>query len=196
MNTYVYQIGQSLYINLTNKCCNKCTFCIRNDHDGIEDYELWLDKEPTALEIINELPRVREYAEAVFCGFGEPTYKMDEIVAVGKFIKDYGVPVRINTNGLGRLINGRDIVPELKEAVDIVSISLNAPDRAGYDAVSRSVYGEKAFDELCDFAEACKGAGLKVIFTVVDVISDEQMEKSKALAEKLGIGFRVRAEIK
>ncbi len=196
MNTYVYQIGQSLYINLTNKCCNKCTFCIRNEHDGIANYDLWLDKEPTALEIINELPRVRGYNEAVFCGFGEPTYKMNEIVTVGKFIKDYKVKVRINTNGLGRLINRRDIVPELKEGVDVVSISLNAPDRVNYNKVSRSIYGEKAFDELCDFAVSCKNAGLEVIFTVVDVIPVEQMEESKKLAEKLGVGFRIRTEIK
>ena len=89
MDTLVYELDKKLYINLTNQCSNDCDFCIRNHSDGIEDYYLWLSKEPTANDIINAIEEkgVDNFSEAVFCGFGEPLYALDVMLEVAIYLK-------------------------------------------------------------------------------------------------------------
>ena len=57
MNTLTYVYDNKIYLNLTNKCSNNCEFCIRHTGDGVLDYYLWLDKEPTADEVIEDLKK-------------------------------------------------------------------------------------------------------------------------------------------
>ncbi|MBR6692458.1 MAG: TatD family nuclease-associated radical SAM protein [Clostridia bacterium] len=120
-NVYSYEIDGKLYINLTNKCSNSCEFCVRQK-DTYEGYFLWLDNEPSVLDVINSVQDLDKYAEVVFCGYGEPTYRIAEVVELGKYFKSKGKITRLNTNGHGSKINGRDISSELIGAIDVVSI--------------------------------------------------------------------------
>jgi len=195
MDTYIYKYGDAVYINLTNECTNRCTFCIRNAHKGVDDYDLWLEKEPEAKDIINRLEQIRDETKFVFCGFGEPTMKLGVLLEVAKYLKERGAYVRLNTNGQGSAYAGYDIAPSLRGLVDKVSVSLNAPDAAGYDRICRSVYGEKAFGNVLGFAKSCIAQGIDTVLTVVDVIGEEEIEKCRRLAESMGAGFRVRRRI-
>ncbi len=194
MDTFVYEIDGKLYINLTNRCSNDCEFCVRNGKDSYYGNKLWLSKEPTAEEVLALIPDFG-YSEVVFCGFGEPTFKMKEVSAIGKELKKRGFFVRINTNGQGNLINGRDITEELVAAVDKVNVSLNAGDRDKYYEICRPVFGEDAFDAILDFASLCKDRGIITEFSIVDVLSEKDKEKCEEIAERLGIRLRIRKYI-
>lgn len=195
MDTYVYKYGNSIYINLTNRCTNACTFCIRNKHEGVGGHNLWMKKEPEAQEIISELKKETAIEKAVFCGFGEPTMRLEVLIEVAGYLKSRGANVRLDTNGQGSAYNKRDITPELKGLIDTVSVSLNAPDAKGYQQISKSVFGEEAFQHLQDFAKGCLKQGIETMFSVVDVIGLQQIEESKKIAESIGAKFRVRKYI-
>lgn len=190
MDTYVYEIDGKDYINLTNKCTNACTFCVRNHQDGVDGYKLWLKKEPAAQEVVDILAKNKR--DVVFCGFGEPTTRIDALCEIADFVKSYGGNVRINTNGHGNAYNKKDIVPMLKGRVDTLSISLNGSDGEKYQAVCKSVYGEKGFDYTLDFARESAKAGIEVILSVVSIIGDEETEKCRKIAKNAGAKFRVR----
>ena len=138
MDTYAYMFGENLYINLTNRCCNDCTFCLRNDGDGVGEDNLWLSKEPKAHEVIAAVARFApsSYRDVVFCGYGEPTYALDVMREVADYVHGIGKQTRLNTNGLGNVIQGKDIVPQLKGKIDTVSVSLNDCSAEKYDEVS------------------------------------------------------------
>ena len=195
MDTIAYELDGKLYINLTNRCSNDCSFCVRNGKESYFGNKLWLSKEPTSEEVIAAIPPM-DYDEVVFCGFGEPTFRIKEIIEVGAELKKRGYIVRLDTNGQGNLINGRDITEDLAKAVDKVNVSLNECNAEKYFDICRPVFGEDAFDELIDFAEKCKERGLYVTFSVVDVIGEEDIEKCKEIADKAGIPLRVREYIK
>jgi TatD family-associated radical SAM protein len=195
MDTYVYKIGAALYINLTNWCSNACGFCIRNGSDGIEDYKLWLKKEPTAAEVTALIGDPKKYTEIVFCGFGEPLKKLDELKKIAAYVKDNGGTVRINTNGQASLIWGRDVVPELVGLVDKINVSLNASDKTKYQKICRSTYGEAAFDAMIAFAKACVDRLPETVLSVVETIGEDEIKKCAALAKSIGAKFRVRKMI-
>lgn len=125
--TIVYKVHNNLYVNLTNRCSCSCVFCLRQNRDHMEESDsLWLDHEPTLQEVKDAFAKedMSQYEEVVFCGFGEPTERMDLLLEVAAFVKEnYQKPIRINTNGQANLINGRDVAPELKGLVDTISIS-------------------------------------------------------------------------
>ncbi len=192
---FVYRYGDNLYINLTNKCSNSCDFCVRNNGDGIGDSgNLWLSREPSAQEVCALIEKQGNYDEIVFCGYGEPTYKVDEIVAISKFVHGKGKKTRLNTNGQGNLINGKDIVPMLAGAIDIISISLNSDNACGYDAVCHSIYGEDAFDEMISFTKKCVEAGIKTVMSVV-AVDGIDIEKCREVALSVGATLKVREYI-
>lgn len=192
-NTYIYFFADGLYINLTNRCCNDCTFCLRNNHDGVGEDSLWLEEEGSKEEIVRQISQTDlSFDEAVFCGYGESTYRLDDMLFIADYLHSLGKKTRLNTNGLGSLINGEDIVPKLVGKIDFVSVSLNQCDAVKYDEVSRSVYGEEAFDAMLRFSKDCVDSGIKVLMTVVDVIPPEDIEKCRILTQKLGAQFRVR----
>ena len=195
MADILYTYKNEVYVNLTNKCDCSCTFCIRSHKDGVGDADtLWHKKDPAPEEVTAAMDAFdfAGYQELVYCGYGEPTCALENLVASAKYAKEkYGIKVRINTNGLGNLYNGKDIVPELMDAVDVVSISLNAPNEKKYMEVTRPQF-ENAFQGMLDFASECREKGLEVRFTVVDVLPDEEIKASRQLAESMGIGLRVR----
>jgi TatD DNase family protein len=192
---FTYAIRHSLYINMTNKCSNKCDFCPRHREQYIvKGHNLKIDREPSAEEVIKEVERQcarREFKEAVFCGLGEPTIRMDALTAIGKALRGKGLSVRLNTNGLGSVINKRDIVPMLKEAVNELSISLNATDAKQYAEICRPPGGAKAYAGLLDFAKRAVQAGIKTTLSVV-MMPGLDVEKARKTAASLGAGFRVR----
>ncbi|NLN41416.1 MAG: radical SAM protein [Clostridiales bacterium] len=192
MDNYVYKLGDALYINLTNQCTNACDFCIRKGSQGMGEYKLWLKTEPTAQQVIEQLGDVKKYSEVVFCGFGEPTIKLNELIEIAKKVKANGVKVRVNTNGHANLYHGRNVVPELAGLVDVMSISLNAPTAEEYQKICRSRYGLEAFDGMLDFARKCVGVIPEVVLSVVDVLPPEDIEKCRKIAKQVGAKFRVR----
>ncbi|MBC8539254.1 radical SAM protein [Christensenellaceae bacterium NSJ-63] len=191
MDTYVYQVGGKNYINLTNRCNNACDFCIRQNKVGIPGFSLWLEKEPEAEEVIAQLDAAGR-GDVVFCGYGEPTLRLDVLKEVAAYVKSYGGKVRVNTNGLANREYGRDVVPELENLVDVMSISLNEASAEKYDAVCHSIYGPAAFDEMLDFARRCAGTRMDTVLSVVDVISPEDIAVCREIAEKVGARLRVR----
>ncbi len=191
-----YEVGNSLYINITNRCTNRCSFCLRNSRDGVgTGTNLWLDQEPTVAQVLADIGKrdVSRYQEFVFCGFGEPLTRPADVVAICRQLKQqYDKPVRIDTNGQANLICGEDITPQLAGLVDSISISLNAKNRVEYQQACSSSYGEAAFDAILDFAVKCKEYIPKVVLTVVDVLPEEDIAACKKLARDLGVDFRVR----
>lgn len=200
MADIIYTYEGSAYLNITNKCPCSCVFCIRSNGDGLGSAEtLWHKKDPTIEEIKAEIDAFdfSDYGEVVFCGYGEPTQALDNLIESAKYLKEkHGLKIRLNSNGLSDLINGKKTAHLLEGIVDSISISLNAPDAESYQRVSRSKFGNEAFDAVLSFATDCKKYIPKVKFTVVDVISDEEIELCKQLSEKLEIPLRVRSWIK
>ena len=193
----LYKVHNNLYINLTNRCPYSCTFCLRQKMDKVgESDTLWLLREPTAEEVIEEFKKwdVDSFHEIVFCGFGEPTEAFDVLKEVAEFIKSkYNKPIRLNTNGVGSLINKRNIAPELEGLIDTVSISLNNPDPEEYAKLVRSKYGVKSFQEMIDFAKECKKYVPNVVMSTVDTtISHEEEKKCKEICDKIGAEYRIR----
>ena len=193
MNTYVYTLGKSAYINLTNACSNSCDFCIRNYKDGMADYNLWLTKDPTAKEIIELLGDVTKYDEVVFCGYGEPTYRLDELSEIGRYVKSFGTKVRLNTNGHALLINGEGAMEKLVGAVDIISVSLNEATKEGYDKICHPIF-EDGFSAMIDFTKKAvlTGAFSSVRMSVMDIIGEENVQKCRKLAQSVGAELFVR----
>lgn len=198
-NTLVYKHNNSLYINLTNRCTNNCDFCVRNSSDGIDGSNLWLDDEPTSDEVIVELNKheIARYDEIVFCGFGEPMLRLDVLIKIAKFIKAKfpAVRTRINTNGQANLYYGHDITPQLQGIIDVISISLNAPDAKEYENICHSDFGESAFEGLLDFAQHASKYIPKVRLSVVDIIGKEKIERCQKVADSVGIELFVREMI-
>lgn len=196
--TISYEVGENLYINITNKCPCACTFCIRNSADGAYGSDpLWLEHEPSFDEIMKDLESrdLAKYREIVFCGYGEPTCRLDMVIKVAEKLK--AMPcnhvLRINTNGLSDLINGRSTAEEICRFMDIVSVSLNAGTEDEYMKVTRPKY-DNAFQAMQDFTADCvKQKSAEIIMSVVDVIPKKEIEASKEIAEKLGATLRIRA---
>lgn len=195
--TISYEVGKNLYLNLTNQCPCSCTFCIRNHADGAYGSDpLWLEHEPSAEEIAAALDSVdlSSYDEIVFCGYGEPTCRIDTVVETAGYIKKKrpSARLRINTNGLGDLINGYSVAEKLCAVMDVVSVSLNAGTKDEYLKVTRPKF-DNAFEAMQKFTADCVKTGKsEVIMSVVDIIPEEQIEASREIAEKLGAKLRVR----
>ena len=198
MKNFVYEYGDSLYINLTNKCPNNCEFCLRNFKNGVGEDDLRLSREPNFEDVKEALSLfpLKKYDEIVFCGFGEPMCALSVLSQVGPYLKRLGLKTRVNTNGLGGLWNKRGDVPQLiSKYIDAVSISLNASNRELYQEICRSKYGEEAFDAIIDFTKGCVENGIDTTLTVVDFIGEDEIAECRKLAEELGAKFRVRPTI-
>ena len=190
---YTYQ--NQVYANITNQCNCNCTFCIRALHQGVGSADtLWHPSPPGKEAVLDAVQNFdfTGYRELVFCGYGEPTCALDTLLPAAKYAKEQkGLWIRLNTNGLGSAQNGRDIVPELKEWIDTVSISLNAPDAHRYEQVTRPRIPD-AFQEMRQFTRRCVEEGLDVQWTVVDVLPPEEIVRCEKLAKEARIPLRVR----
>lgn len=198
-DTYAYVLDGNLYINLTNKCSNGCDFCVRNERASYYGNYLWLRHgEPTPEKVIaaaSGMGDLSRFKEAVFCGFGEPTYRVEEMTALCDYFHSKGLSTRLNTNGQGNLINKRDIVPELKNKIDLVNVSLNASCAEKYQKICRSQFGESGFEAMIEFAKLCKKNGVNCRFSIVDCIGEEEVEACKRLAESARIPLYIRSYI-
>ena len=193
-----YIVEDKLYVNITNKCSNRCEFCIRNNGDGAYGSDsLWLEREPTREEILESIFSwdLSAFPELVFCGYGEPTYRLDDAVFVAKTVKEKfpKIKVRINTNGHSDLILGRETAPEYEGAFDIVSISLNTPSRERYQQICHSIFGEDSFDALLHFASEVKRfVPIVSLSAVKETLSSEEIEHCRKICDSLGVTLRLR----
>ena len=193
----LYKVHNNLYVIVTNICPCACTFCLRQNMDHVgESKSLWLEREPSAEEVIAEFAKfdMSRFNEVVFCGFGEPTEAFEVLKKVAAFVKEtYHMPIRLNTNGLGNLVNGRDITPEMEGLIDTVSISLNTPNADRYHELVRSKFGDKSFDAMLDFARSSTKYVTNVAMTTVDTtITKEEDEECRRICDSIGAKYRIR----
>ena len=193
----VYDYFGGLYINLTNKCPNACEFCIRNFTNSLGDADsLVLKEDPTVDEVKKELENwdVRSYDEVVFCGYGEPTERLPEVLELARHIKaKYGRQIRINTNGLADLIWGRPTAPDLKGVIDAVSVSMNEADAQKYYDLCHPKFGLKSYDAVIKYIEDVRDYVPYVATSVVtSAISSESINICRAKAAELGVVFKLR----
>ena len=187
---------ENIYVNLTNKCPCSCTFCLRNTKEMAESNSLWLDTEPTVEEIIGEFEKydLTQFNEVIFCGFGEPLTRLDDLLEVAKYLKNRNrnTPIRINTNGLANLIHKKEIAPLLKGLINTVSISINASNAEEYFRLTRNKFGIESYDAMLKFSVSCKEYVPNVIMTVVDCIGQEEIEACQVVCDTIGVPLRVR----
>ena len=188
---------RSIYVNLTNSCTCSCTFCLRSMKKMAEETTLWLKTEPTVAEVKALLDAAPwDYiGEVVFCGFGEPTERLEDLKALLAYVKQThpDVLTRLNTNGLSDLSYGRDTAPDFKGILDTISISLNASNKERYLELTRSRFGIQSYDAMLQFAQRCKQYVPNVVLTVVDHVEDsEEIAKCQAICQERGLTLRVR----
>lgn len=197
MMTITYPVNKGLYINMTNRCPCACTFCLRHNADGVYGSDsLWLDREPTVQEVCDSVDTwdLNQFNEVVFCGYGEPTERLEDLLLVAKYIKAKGdIKIRINTNGLADLIWQKQTAPQLKDLIDTVSISLNTPNQEDYLKVVRPKFGVESYDAMLRYAKDCTAYVPNVVMTVVDVVTTkEEQEQCRKICENIGARLRVR----
>lgn len=195
MADILYTYKNQVYANITNKCDCSCRFCIRSHADSVGDAEtLWHTKDPSLCEIKSAMDAFdfTGYDELVYCGYGEPTCALDNLIETAKYAKEkYKVSVRINTNGLANLYHKENVIPRLAEVVDALSISLNAPTSEQYNYVTRPKF-EGAFEAMLSFAKEAHEVIPNVKLSIVDVLSEEDIKACRELADSLGIPLKIR----
>lgn len=198
MADIIYNLEGGTYFNLTNKCPCNCAFCIRSKGDAVGSAEkLWFDEDPSINDIKKAIDNhdFSDVDEAVFCGYGEPTCVLDNLIETARYLKEIkpSIKLRLNTNGLSDLINKKSTAKQICENIDIISVSLNNPNSEEYDKITRNIFKGKAFDAMLKFTKECVECGNEVHMTVVDVISKENIEKSRKICEDLGAIFVLRS---
>ena len=186
-----YKIRNSLYLNITNRCSNRCSFCAKFDDFTVKGHNLLLDGEPSYEEIMAAIGQPQGIDEVVFCGYGEPLIRLDLVKQVASELKGRGYPIRINTDGQANIVHGRNILPELAGLVDSVSVSLNAPDAATYGQICNTPFGEAGFEAVCTFIREAQQFIPQVVASAV-TIPGIDIEACRRLAESLGAEFRAR----
>ena len=193
----LYEVYDNLYVNLTNRCPCSCTFCLRQTRDEMNHSgSLWLEREPGVEEVKAEFDKfdMQKYKEVVFCGFGEPTERLEDLLEIAAFVKDkFNKPIRINTNGLSDLIWQKDTAPMYKGLVDTVSISLNTPNKERYYELTRSKFGIDSYDAMLNFAgNVSKYVPHVVLSTVATTLTEEEEKQCAQICERLGVTYRIR----
>ncbi len=189
--TIAYKIRNSLYLNITNRCSNRCSFCAKFEDFTVKGHHLLLAHEPTAAEVLEAIGNRSDFDEIVFCGYGEPLLRLDLVREVAFALKNRGAKIRINSDGQANLVHGRNILPELAGLVDTISVSLNAADAATYEALCNTPFGNAGFQGVCDFLREARKHIPTVVATAVTVPGVD-MDAVKRLALSLGVEFRER----
>ena len=197
MMTITYPVKNGIYVNMTNRCPCACTFCLRHNSDSVYGSEpLWLEREPTVKEVCDSIDKwdLEKYDEVVFCGYGEPTERLYDLLEVAAYIKAKSdIKIRINTNGLSDLIWGEATAPKLEGLIDTVSVSLNATNKEDYLKTVRPKFGIDSYDAMLKFTKDCTKYVPSVMMTVVDVVtSPEEQEICRKICESVGATLRVR----
>ena len=197
---FLYFLDGKPYINMTNACTNACVFCLRNQKDDVQGANLWLDKDNVSASVVisqikDNIDKVLNAGEIVFCGYGEPLIKINEVVEICKYLKNNypNLKIRINTNGHANAIHKRNVVAELAYLVDTISVSLNAENEEKYNQISNPKI-ENAYEEVKRFIRACVEAKIYTIASVVDKVPDfpVDVERCEVIAKSLGAKFRSR----
>lgn len=195
MADILYTYKNQVYANITNRCDCSCQFCIRSHRDSVGEAEnLWFQTEPTLEEIKAAIDAfdLTGYDELVYCGYGEPTCALENLLASAAYVKQkYHIKIRLNTNGLANLYHKRNIIPDLVQVVDKVSISLNAPTAEKYQEVTRPQF-DNAFPAMLEFASLAKNAFEHTQLSIVDVLPQEDIDACQKLADDRGIYLRIR----
>lgn len=187
-----YRIRDALYLNITNRCSNACVFCAKFRDFTVKGHQLKLEREPTVEEIKQAIGDPQDYAEVVFCGYGEPLLRLDAIKEIAAWLHERGVPVRINTDGQANLVYGRNILPELSGLVDAISVSLNAADAVTYQKLCRSRFGEQGYEAVKTFIREARLHIPSVTASVV-AMPEVDIERCRQIVEQdLQVRFRVR----
>ncbi len=197
--TILYKVHDNLYVNLTNRCPCACTFCLRQNMDTVsevDDRSLWLEHEPSYEEIVEDFKNydMTQFNEVVFCGYGEPTERLDMLLKVASYVKkSFGNKIRVNTNGMADLIWDKDTAPDFEGLVDTVSISLNTPNPEKYHELVRCKFGIKSFDAMLTFAKNVRKYVPNVVMTTVDTtLTKEEEAQCAEICKELGVTYRIR----
>lgn len=187
-----YSLNGNRYLNVTNRCTLRCAFCPKfNGSWNVRGHELRLRREPSAADLVDAVGDPQDYSEIVFCGLGEPLLALDRVLAAARALKEMGGYIRINTDGLANLVQGRDITPALEGCVDALSISLNAQDEPIYDRHCRPPH-PGCFQAVQDFARCARECVPEVTLTAIDGLEGVDIAACEAIAERLGVNFRRR----
>ena len=186
-----YRIRNSLYLNITNRCTNRCTFCAKFRDFNVKGHQLKLDHEPGFDEVIAAIGDPSGYEEVVFCGYGEPLLRLDLVIQVARWLKERNIKVRINSDGQANLVHGRNILPELQGLVDEISISLNAADAEHYQQICQSSFKEAGYNAVKEFIRQAPDYIPAVTASAVTVPGID-INACAAVAKQLGVEFRAR----
>jgi TatD DNase family protein len=190
--TIGYTLRGGRYLNVTNRCTLRCRFCPKFSDDWtVGDYDLRLRAEPDCAALVVAAGEAPACEEVVFCGFGEPTLRLYTVLEAGAELRRRGARVRLNTDGLANLVHGRDITPDLEGSVDALSISLNAQDAETYDYHCRPPL-PGAHAALLEFAARARVFVPDVTLTAIDGLPGVDIDECRAIAGRLGVGFRRR----
>ena len=193
-DTVGYTLHGSRYLNVTNRCGNlRCAFCPKfNGAWSVKEYDMRLHHNPSIEELVEAAGNPADYREIVFCGMGESTVRLDVMLEVAKRLREKGATrLRLNTNGTGSMLNGRDIAPELVAVIPTLSVSLNAQDEETYDRHCRPK-NTGTYEAVIDFIKSAKKAGGDVTVTAIDGLPGVDIAKCEAIANDLGVKFRRR----
>jgi len=192
MNSYSYEYGGNLYLNITNRCMMACPYCIKNKWAGkFRGNTLKLDKEPTVQEVITSMVDITKYKEIIFCGYGDSLIRLPEVIEISKWIKQQGKRVRINTAGLANRYHNKNILPQLEGLVDVISISLNGSTPQEHNKLNNPMFKEESFNEIVNFAKEAKNYIPVVVITAVE-LPGLDVSKVEEIAKQIGVHFRVR----
>jgi len=187
-----YELHGNCYLNITSECTLRCQFCPKYNRTWeVQSYDLTLSHEPSVAEVLEAIGDPKRYKEIVFCGLGEPTKRFDVLMEIAHAMKKQGMRVRVNTDGLANLVEGRDVTPEMAQAVDLLSISLNAQNEMVYNRHTRP-RRDGAYNAMLDFAKKAKEAGMDVSLSAIDGLEGVDIDACQAIAGKLGLEFRRR----
>lgn len=187
-----YALGDNRYLNVTNRCNLRCAFCPKfNGCWTVRDYELRLSREPTIEEIVEAAGDVEQYREIVFCGLGEPTLRLYDVLEAGARLRAEGGYIRVNTDGLANLVHGRDVTPDLEGIVDALSVSLNAHNTEVYERHCRPPTSY-SYDAMLDFVDRAREFVPDITLTAIEGLSGVDLDACERAARQLGVEFRLR----
>jgi TatD family-associated radical SAM protein len=188
-----YVIGDRLYLNITDRCTLECAFCPKTLGSlQVHEYDLTLDHRPATEEIIASIGDPSEYAEVVFCGYGEPTLRLKVLLEVAHWIKARGGKVRINTDGLANLVHKRNVLPELATCVDSLSVSLNAQNEEVYNRHCIPAL-PGSYPALLEFLGQAPKYISEVSATAIEGLEGVDIAACERIAKELGVEFRKRS---
>ncbi len=210
-----YQIRDAIYVNPTNRCSQNCTFChkfidfsVAGHYLNLRGYKPTPDDMHLAVALAQggsatrtdiqqarlsgRNPAIR-VGEVVFVGYGEPTVRLDDILETAGRLREAGVPrLRLDTDGLANLREGRNVVPDIAKVFNAVTVSVNAPDAATYAELCPGSYGEEAWGAAVSFLEACVDQGIPWVQGSVVGVPGLDVDACQELIEGTGARFRER----